>query len=144
MMLNVEKVVFLKGVEIFAETRGAVLARLAEVIKELPVKKDASIITKGDFGDTLFIVVEGSFKVHDGKKVFATIGKHGVFGELSALVPEKRIASVTAAKDGILLSLDNETLNILMKENIEIAQGIITFLTMRLREELSAKNKTGK
>ena len=120
------------------------LARLAEVIEEVDVKSGDEVIKKDDHGDSMYIVVEGKFKVHDGDKVFVEFKKNDVFGELSALLPERRIASVTAVEDGILLMLDHDTLKILLKENAEIAIGIIKFLTMRLREELAISNKQAK
>ena len=54
-----------------------------------------------------------------------------VFGELSALDPEQRTASVSACEDTRLLRPDHETLFDMMGQRVEVAHAIIRFLVRR-------------
>lgn len=132
-MITLEKVLVLKTVALFKYTPEEILLIVAEAMKEELVEAGQLIIKKGDFGDVMYIIAEGSVKVHDGELVFATLGKREVFGELAALSPEKRIASITAQEDSLLLSIDSELLYDLMDMHSGLAKGIIQMLCHRAR-----------
>jgi CRP-like cAMP-binding protein len=78
-------------------------------------------------------VVEGSVRIHDGEKAIATLGPGEVFGELAALDPEPRMASVTVTEPALLLRMGNAELHELIAEHPEVALGIIRVLCRRLR-----------
>ncbi|HPG31798.1 MAG TPA: cyclic nucleotide-binding domain-containing protein [bacterium] len=138
MLLTIEKVLILKSVEIFTNIPEECLVELATVINEIHIKAGETIFQKGDIGKSMFIIIEGEVKVHDGERIFAELGERSVFGELAALDPEPRSASVTAMKDTFLFKLEQDALYELMSEYIEVARGIIKVLCQRLRE--SQKN----
>lgn len=133
MLLTIEKVIMLRAVSMFADTPDDVLADVAAILVERELEAGASIIEEGELGRTLYIVVEGQVRVHRGARTLALLGDRDVFGELAALDPERRSASVTAVRDTRLLCLDHEPLSELMAERIEVAQGIIRFLCQRYR-----------
>ena len=80
-------------------------------------------------------------RVHAGDTTVATLGERDAFGELSALDPELRSASVTAVDDTRLLCLDHEQLFELMSERIEVGRGIIRFLCRRYRGSVELAQK---
>ena len=63
----------------------------------------------------------------------AKLTEREVFGELAALDPEPRVASVTALEDTDLFRINQDALYELMAEHIEVARGIIHILCSRLR-----------
>ncbi len=134
MRLTIEKVMILKSVDIFSETPEEDLIEVASIVEELEVKAGKEIITKGDIGTSMYIIVEGQVRVHDGDKVFATFGRREVVGELAALDPEPRTATVTAIEDTDLFRLDEGPLYDLMAEHIEVVRGITRVLCNRIRK----------
>jgi CRP-like cAMP-binding protein len=139
MLLTIEKVMILKSVDIFSETPEEDLVEVASVVEEIEVKADEQVIKKGDIGTSMFIIVHGKMRVHDGKKELAILGDRTVFGELAALDPEPRSASITAIEDTMLFRLDESSLYELMAEHVEVARGIIRVLCRRMRAMVNAR-----
>ncbi len=134
MLLTIEKVLILRSVGIFSQVRESSLTQAAQSVREVPVKAGDAIFEYGDFGDALYIVASGRLKVHIGDKVLAEIGERQVVGEMAALDPEPRSASVTAVEDGLLLRMSSDSLERLIGDDIRVARGIIHELCDRLRK----------
>ncbi len=133
MLSTIERVLLLRTVGMFAEAPNDVLADVAPLLREIQVAPGQRIIEKGELGTAMYILATGSARAHDGDVVFTTMGEREVFGELAALDPEPRSASVTANEDSLLLSLDHAPLMELIADRPEIARGVIRFLCGRVR-----------
>ena len=133
MLTTIERVIILKDVELFAETPDELLAEVAGLLTEVELSSGQSVFAKGDAGDSLYIIVSGRVRVHDGDYTINLLGESDVFGEMALLDAETRSASVTAADDSLLLSLDQESFYELVDTRSEVARGIIRVLTARLR-----------
>jgi len=135
-MLLIEKVITLKAVEMFARTPEDVLADVAALAEEVRFKAGDTIFAKGDAGESLFVIVQGEVKVHDGEQILTRLKDKSVFGELAVLDPEPRSASITAITDTHLLRLDQEAFLELMAGNMEVVRGVLAVLCDRIREKL--------
>ena len=140
MLSTIERVIILKAVEIFAGTPDEVLADIAALLEEINVPAGQMLFTKGDLGDSLYIVIDGKLKAHDGDYVLNDLNARDVFGEMALLDPEPRSASVTAVEDSHLFRLDQIPFYDLMADRSEVARGIIRVLTSRLRGRLRDLN----
>lgn len=134
MLLTVERVLLLSGVNIFAELPGQVLAELSASFEEVELPAGEDVFAKGDYGASMYVVAAGRVRVHDRDRELAVLGPREVFGELAALDPELRSASVTVVEDALLLRLDYEALYDLMSGHVELAKNVIRFLCRRYRE----------
>jgi CRP-like cAMP-binding protein len=63
-------------------------------------------------------------------------------GELSALVPAPRAASVTAVEQSTLLRIDKPILDELLADRPELASGVIAALVAMVRERVRAQTHT--
>jgi CRP-like cAMP-binding protein len=118
---------------LFKYVKDDALLDVASVLEEQIVKSGELIIQKGDLGTIMYMVVSGKVKVHDGEYILKEMGDHEVFGELAALSPAKRIASVTALEETLLLKISSRVIYDLMEMQIELAKGIIHVLCHRVR-----------
>ena len=134
-MLTIERVILLKGVDMFSRTSEDVLAEIAAVLEEVEAPKGQVIFEKGEMGDSLYIIVNGRVRVHDGDTTIGELGEKDIFGELALLDPEPRFATISALTDVRLFRLDREAFTELMAGNIEIVRGVLHVLCQRLREE---------
>lgn len=132
-----EKISILKSVSIFFDTPDETLAKVAELLEEVTVKAGEGVFEKGDLGTSMYIVVSGSVWVHDGDMSINYLYARDVFGEMAALDPEPRSASVTAVEDTHLFQLTRENLHEVMMRAPAIAEGIITILCERVRARVS-------
>jgi CRP-like cAMP-binding protein len=132
----VERVIALQQVRLFADVPGRVLAAVARRATEREVDAGAPVIVKGAVEDHLFVIVSGLLRVHDGEHLLTTLGPGATVGELAALVPEPRSASVTALEPSLLLRIDKAVLDELLADRPELTTGIIAALVARLRERV--------
>ncbi len=86
----------LGGVPMFADFTKRHLNRLAADTDELTFAPGQIIVTEGDPGETLFVVLEGQAKVVRGKRKVGEVLPGDFFGELSAIDGGPRTASVIA------------------------------------------------
>jgi CRP-like cAMP-binding protein len=124
----------LRSVSIFAETPDDILAEVASLLEEIEVEAGDPVFRKGDLGSAMYVVVEGRVRIHDGDKTLRELEARDIFGEMAALDPEPRSASVTALDSTLLFRLEQEALYELMADRIEVVRGVIRVLCRRLRE----------
>src|SRR5215216_6176204 len=141
MSVMIDRLNVLRSVGIFAGTPDALLATISAVLDELRFPAGARIFSKGDLGDCLYIIAGGQVRAHDGARTLNTLHCGEVFGEMAALDPEVRSASITALSDTRLLRLDRGPLYQVMAQRIEVTQGIMHVLAQRLRGRLRDMNE---
>lgn len=136
MASTLEKMLILKTVKIFADTPDEVLNEVVELLQELEVEAGETIFEKGDMGTSMYIIVSGRVRVHDDEMTLNYLGTRSVFGEMAALDPEPRSASVTAVEPTRLFRLDQALFYGLMQKRIEVVQGVIHVLCQHLRARM--------
>jgi hypothetical protein len=132
-MLTIEKVILLKGVNMFSKTSEELLTEVAFILEEVELKPGEVVFEKGDVGESMYIIVDGRVRVYDGDKTINHLGKKEIFGELVLLDPEPRSASVQAVEETRLFRLDRDTFFELMADNIGVVSGVMEVLCQRLR-----------
>jgi CRP-like cAMP-binding protein len=133
MSLIIERVLILKSTPVFSEVPEEDLLELAAGVEEIEVRQGERIIEKGELGSSLYIVVDGKVRAHDGDQELRVLGSREIFGELAVLDPEPRSASVTAIEDTLLFRVDERVLYEMMAENQALTRGLIRMLCRQLR-----------
>jgi signal-transduction protein with cAMP-binding, CBS, and nucleotidyltransferase domain len=136
MLSIVEKVLILKSAPLFAETSDSVLADLASLVEEKSFESDQVIFQKGDAGDSLYVIVNGSVKVWDGDRLLNELQEGEAFGELALLDPEPRLGTVRAAEPTHLLRLGAPSFNEVLVSQPEVSSAILRVVTKYLRSQL--------
>lgn len=136
MISTVEKVLFLKSIDLFGALPSEELAQIAEIAEEQPMAAGDLVFAQGEPGDALFLIVEGTVKVHRGERELTRLGLRDVFGEMAVLDSEPRSASVTALEDSVVLKIARDDFRDILVERPQIAMGVIKVLTRRLRETM--------
>lgn len=128
----VDRVAALHRVDLFAGVPGRVLAAVAEATTEVHAAPGEVLIEEGTVEAHLYAVVEGRLRVHRGDQTLVELGSCTTVGELAALVPQPRTASVTALEPTLALRLDKAVLDDLLVDWPELAHGVIDALVGRL------------
>ena len=137
-MLPIEKVILLKTIPMFAQTREEVVAEIASIVEVVQHEAGDVIFRKGDVGDSMYVVVSGEVRVFDGERTLSVLGEREIFGELALLDPEPRSASVAATKETRLFRLDSDLFSQLMAANVDVVRGVLRVLCDRLRRTSAA------
>lgn len=123
----------LRESSIFATTPDNVLAALADVVEDVQLAPNQQLFAKGDPGTSIYVIVAGLVRVHIGDQTVVELTDGDIVGELAALDPEPRSASVSAIDTTTLYRIEQSILQSLMAEHPEIMHGIIKELAHRLR-----------
>lgn len=136
MLSTIEKVIILKTVTIFSGIPDGVIAELAQIVEEQTFKQGEVVFEKGDLGSSMYIIVSGRVRAHDGSVVFNTLGERDVFGEMAVLDPEPRVASITAEEDTLVFRLDQIPFYEVMADYPEISHAVIRVVIGYLRDRV--------
>ena len=98
---------------------------------------DATIIRKGDAGNSMFVILEGKVKIHEGEHKVAEMTSRQFFGELSILDSEPRSMSVTALESTTLGVIHQADVYQVLKDHPDAVRDIIAVLSSRLRKQNS-------
>lgn len=106
-------------------------------IKTYPPK---SVICKEDaIEHTFYMILDGNFEVtktinNSNKRYLKTLGAGDFFGEMALIHSAPRAATVTSVSDAILLELDDEGFNRVLKHSSSVAMAMVGEISNRLRQ----------
>lgn len=136
---------FLKTVDIFTQLDSGELKKLANIIQEKEYPEGETIFKESEPGDKVYIVQAGEVKIRkslpaeaEKEEVRLARFKEGeIFGELSIFDEKPRSASAIASREAKLLVITKQDLDRLLDEDkglgIKILLQIIRKISSRLR-----------
>jgi HEAT repeat protein len=133
MLTTAEKVLFLKGAELFAAIPAEDVAAIATAAEEVSFEEGEVIFAAGDPGDALFLVVEGQVQITAADRILAELGTREVFGEMAVLDPAPRSATAVATAPVVAVRLGQDDFSDVLSERPEVAAGVLRVLVRRLR-----------
>ncbi|MFZ5596526.1 MAG: DUF2225 domain-containing protein [Bacillota bacterium] len=134
---------FLRNIPLFKNLGPVIISRLAENSGTLKFDKGETVQEEGKPCSNLYIAVSGAFevfkKIDDERDVILNTIKRGeLFGEHCLLKDMPSLAGLRAAEDSILIFINRNTLNLLIKESPDFCRSFISHLT-NLNYEAMAK-----
>lgn len=130
---TIDRVIALQRTALFADVPGRTLAAVAQRATEIDVEAGRQVIEQGAVEDHMFVVVHGRLRVDTADATLNTLDAGATVGELAALVPEPRSASVTATEASLLLRVEKAVLDELLVDQPELASGVIASLVAMVR-----------
>ena len=133
----IDRMLFLRRVPIFSRLAPEDLQRLASVAIERRYQPHAPLVSEGDVGDELVVIVEGEVMVVHGEgpdaRLIRTYGVGDHIGELAVLRAQPRAATVIACDDGVFgLAIGGAGLRAILEERPEAAMGMLATLADRI------------
>jgi CRP-like cAMP-binding protein len=133
-----EAVERLRAVPLFAGCSDRELAQLAGSLKPVSFEAGRNIVTEGEQGVGLHIIVDGRTRVLVGGNEVRALGPGDFFGEIALLDPGPRTASVVADTPVETLSLSVWNFRSTLKEHPAIALPMLEEMARRVRATESA------
>ena len=129
---------FLNGIPLFSNLGPVPLARLAENAITKRFSKGASVVERGTPCSYLYVVVSGKLEAYrktdeNSEIIIQVLSPGEIFGEDSVMDGSPLSASLRAAQNSVVLSLDRQTLNITVRDNTELSKNYIKQLGGRVR-----------
>ncbi len=122
-MRNVD---LLRSVDIFAQLSDEELLKIAGLLKEARVNRDATIFRQGEPGDALYLVSSGRVKatVADdaggGERELESFSDGQFFGKMALVTGEPRSVTTQAATDARLLVLRKDDFDDFLAHNVHV------------------------
>lgn len=132
-----EKIIALKGVEIFSALDESLLAKIAPRAEEVQADRDELLIREGADEDFLFIILRGAVEVQTRQRHITRLSAGEIVGEFALIDQAPRSASVRSVEPCRLLRLDRATFGGLLEEEPAIGRGVIRVLCRRFRRLMS-------
>ncbi|NIM18848.1 MAG: cyclic nucleotide-binding domain-containing protein [Candidatus Latescibacteria bacterium] len=133
MFTTIEKVIFLQNVDVFSQVPTEQLTYLAAIAEEITVLKDEVVYNQNDPSDALYLILDGSIRLHRKGQEITTAGSKDAFGTWALFDEEPRVATATAIEDTRLLRIDHDDFYELLADNVEITRAVLRTMVRRLR-----------
>jgi CRP/FNR family transcriptional regulator, cyclic AMP receptor protein len=128
----------LRSVPLFRALDDESARELCSLITTRDVAAGTALFQRGEPGDSMYVIEQGSVRIsvkdtegHD--TTLAEMGNGEFFGEMSLLDGHARSADATTSADSRLAVLPRADFRMFLRKNPDIALGILTALTHRLR-----------
>lgn len=103
-----EQIQLLRGLSIFGLVPAPAIEAAAQRLVRLTMPQGTTVFAEGDLGDRFYIVARGSVEVRQHGALVRTLGPGDGFGEIALLRDVARTATIVAATDADLWSLDRD------------------------------------
>lgn len=114
------------------------LVRIINVTHRRTVKAAEVVVTQGETGEELHVILRGDFVVETNGKEVARLGPGRHFGEMALIDDRPRSATVRAAENGVLLTIRRPEFYGLLRKDptmaVKLLWNFIQTLSSRLRE----------
>lgn len=130
----------LRTVPLFAEALSAEQLRLlASASRPAFFRAGTRLMTQGDFGGAMFVIVAGevavTFIAEDGRETtVATLGPHEVVGEMSLFTGDRRTATVSALSNVDALEIGKSSIERVFARAPELSDRFADVLARRQAE----------
>jgi len=149
------KLAVLRKHPMFCDLEPEALDQLCRYAKHSTLKRGATIVSKGDPGNSLVVVVSGTVKISisspDGRSaILNLIGPGEIFGEVALLDGRARTADATANTNCEIYVIDRRDFIPFVRSHPALAMKLIELLCERLRwtsdqvEEVILQNLPGR
>jgi len=132
-----------RKIPLFSECNTAELLRLEKKMQRVSFNPGATIFSRGDVGDALYLIREGEVEVMapgmeegDADSAVARLHPGDLFGEMALVMGQPRTATVRAGSDVKCLRLPREYFEELMRGDSVLALKIYKQLTIILSHRL--------
>ena len=130
---------FISSVSIFDGLDDQSMSSLEKIVSVRDYPKGSMIILEEEFGDIVFIVMNGTVKItrvnDEGREVIlAMLGEYEIFGEMAIIDGEARSANALAQEDCELLAIQKSEFLNLLRRNFKISFALMRELAKRLRK----------
>jgi len=128
-----EKIAWLAQVPLFAGCSPENIERLADASGEQVFAPGQVLITQGQVGNGLYLVVSGEVRITTGDEDLARLGPGETIGELSVIDQEPRVATAIAEGETVCLALASWDLIAMLERDPSLAMNLLRTLASRLR-----------
>ncbi len=124
----------IKDVEIFKGLDDKEIDFVKKEGEIINIKNGEVLINEGEEGDSLYVILKGSFSVTSKGSTIKVLKEGEIIGEMAILLGGKRTATCKAIEDSVLFKMDKERFFEFTNKHPETGIKILRILSLRLKE----------
>lgn len=133
MLTVVEKVIFLQNVDVFEGIPSELLSYLAAIAEEEAFEAGETVFKVEEPSDALYVVHDGSVRLHRGDEEIAVSQKGEAFGTWALFDDQPRVVTATTMEDTKVLRIEREDFLELLSDHVQITERVLKTIVSRLR-----------
>jgi len=127
-LTTIEKVIFLKSVDIFEHATIEQLGRIAGLTEEVHFEPGEIIFNEGEPGDAFYLLLSGRVFLERSGNILREMKEKEAFGTLEVLDFHPRATSAKAADQVRALKLNGQEFHDLLSLDIEMVEAVFRML----------------
>jgi CRP-like cAMP-binding protein len=136
-LTTIEKIIFLKSVDIFEHATIEQLGRIAGLTEEVHFKPGETIFKEGEAGDAFYLLLRGRVFIEKNGSMLRQMKEKEAFGTLEVLDFHPRAVTAKAVDQVRALKLNGREFHDLLSLDIEMVQAVFRMLCGLIRRILT-------
>lgn len=124
----------LREASVFSTLPEELLARILDAGAQRSYADGEAIVSAGEPGDELYVVLEGSVRVERDGRLVRALAEGELFGEIAVLDGGRRTADVIASGDARCLAVPREVIRAALEAEPRAAWALLGVVAQRLRQ----------
>jgi CRP/FNR family transcriptional regulator, cyclic AMP receptor protein len=133
----IEKVLFLKSVDIFEHATVEQLGRIAGLTEEVHFEPGETIFNEGDLGDAFYVLLSGRVSIEKNGNTLREIKEKEAFGALEMLDFHPRAVTAKAVDQVRALKVNGQEFHDLLSLDMEMVEAVFRMLCGLVRRILT-------
>ena len=133
-LTTIEKVIFLKSVDIFSHATVEELGRVAALTEEVHFEPGETIYREGEPTDAIYLILKGRVAVEGNGRLVREIGEKQAFGTVAALDRNPAVHTVKASDSVHALKLNAQDFDDILSLDFELVRAVFHALCRIIRE----------
>jgi CRP/FNR family transcriptional regulator, cyclic AMP receptor protein len=132
-LTTIEKVIFLKSVDIFSHATIEELGRVAALTEEVHFEPGETIYREGEPTDAIYLILKGRVAVEGNGQLVREIGEKQAFGTVAALDRNPAVHTVKASDSVHALKLNAQDFDDILSLDFELVRAVFHALCRIIR-----------
>lgn len=133
-LATIEKVVFLKSVDIFSHATIEELGRVAALTEEVHFERGETIFRKGEPIDAIYLILTGRVAIEGNGRIVREVTEKQAFGTVAALDRNPALHTVKAMDAVYALKLYAQDFDDILSVDFELVRAVFHALCQLIRE----------
>jgi CRP-like cAMP-binding protein len=134
METTIERVIFLQGIELFADVPSEQLAHLAGITRSFTADSNETLFEEGDRSQSMFILINGTVQLFRNGMLRKELTESEAIGVWGFFDGEERLVSATCKEESHFLVIDRIDFYDLLEDRVQMSQGLLTYFVKHIRK----------
>ncbi|MDX1639722.1 MAG: cyclic nucleotide-binding domain-containing protein, partial [Balneolaceae bacterium] len=124
---TIERVIFLQGLELFADIPSEQLAHLAGITEDVTFEPGDTLFEEGDRSEALYLLIEGCIRLSRNGMVREELTDSIAIGVWGFFDGGTRLSTATCTEESHLLVIDRLDFFDLLEERVHLSEGLLKY-----------------